>query len=50
MKSFTDWREAHNLRSDDKCPETILEDSDPLLLNKWLAQYVADIVDATLLC
>ena len=42
MKNFTDWREAHNLRSDDKCPETLLEDSDPSLLNKWLAQYVAE--------
>ena len=40
MKNFTDWREAHNLQSDDKCPETLLEDSDPSLLNKWLARYV----------
>ena len=50
MKNYTDWREAHNSRSDDKCLETLLEDSDPSLLNNWLAQYVADIVDATLLC
>ena len=35
MKHFTDWRETHN--SDDKCPKTLLEDIDPLLLNKWLA-------------
>ena len=24
MKQFTDWRETHN--SDDKCPDTLLED------------------------
>ena len=42
MKSFTDWRDAHNLQSDDKCPETLLGNSDPSLLNKWLARYVVE--------
>ena len=35
MKHFTDWRDAHNFLSDDKCPKTLLEDSDPSLLNKF---------------
>ena len=45
LDNFYSWMRHRNntAKTDvDKCPETILEDMDPKMLNKWLSAYIAE--------
>ena len=36
LENFNSWMSNRNESSEEKCPETILEDMEPTSLNKWL--------------
>ena len=45
LYSFYSWMRHRNSKvntDSDKCPETILDDMDPIILNKWLSAYIAE--------
>ena len=43
LKNFSDWREARNASNcTEKCPDDLLENPNPISLNKWLSRYVAE--------
>lgn len=45
LESFQAWLEHRNSGAKcdaDRCPEALLENMDPTLLNKWFAAYVAE--------
>ena len=46
LDNFYSWKRHRNstAKTDaDKCPETILEDMDPKMLNRWLSAYIAEM-------
>ena len=44
LDNFYSWMRHRNSTANtaDKCPESILEDMDPKMLNKWLSAYIAE--------
>ena len=42
MDNFMSWMSNRNKSSEEKCPETLLEDMEPATLNKWLSTFVAE--------
>ena len=42
VKNFTEWRDYHNSISEDQCPENLLEVPNPVLINKWIARFMAE--------
>ena len=42
LENFKSWMSDRNSHSTEKCPESLLEDMDPTLLDKWLSAFVAE--------
>ena len=42
LENFKSWMSDRNSRSKEKCPESLLEDMDPTLLDKWLSAFIAE--------
>ena len=42
LENFNSWMSNRNESSEEKCPETLLEDMEPTSLNKWLSIFIAE--------